>query len=158
MSQSATASSNQPTAALAHIWGKYRDFATTSRKKKVQLGSWCYRELILGITGAVFGVLCLVTYMVLNKSKWSWTAGWIAVINTVTASITAYAYANRYQYSIVSYQVTSNRLEMLNTRWKTDADTGKRYQFIRDCEDDISIENSAWLSELIHKAPENVNG
>ena len=76
----------------------------------------------------------------------------MAVISTITASIAAYAYANRYQYLIISYQATAKRLELLLTRWqasgKTDSDTEARNQFILDCEEAISIENSAWMAEM----------
>jgi len=44
-----------------------------------------------------------------------WTAGWVAFFTTVTASISGYVYANRFQYLIISYQATCNRLEILKT-------------------------------------------
>jgi hypothetical protein len=89
-----------------------------------------------------------------------WTAGWIAVISTIAASIAAFSYAGRYQYLIVSYQATANKLERLRTQWvvsgKSDADTEERDKFIRECEDVISIENSAWMAELSKtKKPKN---
>lgn len=53
MSQSITELPGQPNAALANTWGKYREFAATSRKKKKRLEFWRCRVLILGIAGAV---------------------------------------------------------------------------------------------------------
>jgi multisubunit Na+/H+ antiporter MnhG subunit len=98
--------------------------------------------LLLGVIAIVLGAL----------GSTGWTAGWVAVISTVTASIAAYAYAGRYQYLIISYQATANRLELLRTRWeasgKTDKDFQERNQFILDCEEAISIENGAWMAEL----------
>ncbi|MGD2084731.1 MAG: DUF4231 domain-containing protein [Candidatus Aminicenantes bacterium] len=312
MSQSIIELPDQPNAALANIWGKYREFAATSRKKKKRLEIWRCRVLILGIAGAVLAVLCQETIRLkLDETGWDWipgilgvlsalslglatycgkellnprrvrewirsrsmaealksqaylyvtntpsydqpdkddrlltetedllskvsdlqheiltpekklekilpntmtvdrylkdrvedqinfyfstatkyinkmektkkiglvlgaiavtlgalgftgwTAGWVAVISTITSSIAAYVYAYRYQYLIVSYQATGNRLEILKTRWeiskKTETDTKERNQFICDCEDAISIENSAWMAELTHKpAQEN---
>lgn len=80
-----------------------------------------------------------------------WTAGWVAFFTTFTASIAAYAYAGRYQYLIISYQATANRLELLRTRWQasgmSDGDVEQRNRFILDCEEAISIENSAWIAE-----------
>ena len=80
-----------------------------------------------------------------------WTAGWVAFFTTITASIAAYAYASRYQYLIISYQATANRLELFRTRWQasgmTDSDVEQRNRFILDCEEAISIENSAWIAE-----------
>lgn len=82
-----------------------------------------------------------------------WTAGWIAVIGTITASITAFAYAGRYQYLIISYQKTADQLERLRALWystgKTDTDTDERNKFICECERAISIENSKWMIEIV---------
>jgi hypothetical protein len=83
-----------------------------------------------------------------------WTAGWIAFITTITASVAAYLYSGRYQYLIVSYQATARQLELLKNRWaiaadKQDDNSEKRNQFITECEMVISVENSAWMSQLI---------
>jgi hypothetical protein len=100
------------------------------------------RGLFFGVLAVLFGAVGLT----------GWTAGWIAVISTITVSITAYAYAGRYQYLIISYQTTGDKLERLCILWKskgkTDADTKERNEFIRECETVISIENSAWMAEM----------
>lgn len=44
--------------ALAYVWGKYREYAFTSRKRKAELTSWRYRVLLFGVTGAILGTLC----------------------------------------------------------------------------------------------------
>ena len=99
--------------------------------------------LSLGVIAVILGVL----------GATGWTAGWIAVISTITASVAAYAYAGRYQYLIISYQTTADKLERLRTSWKvkgkTDADKEERNKFIIECEEVISIENSAWMAEMI---------
>ena len=98
--------------------------------------------LSLGVFAIALGALGLT----------GWTAGWIAVVSTIAASITAFAYAGRYQYLIISYQTTANKLEQLRVLWeskgKTDNDTKERNEFIRECEAVISIENSAWMVEM----------
>jgi vacuolar-type H+-ATPase subunit I/STV1 len=98
--------------------------------------------LSLGVFAIVLGALGLT----------GWTAGWIAVISTIAASITAFAYAGRYQYLIISYQTTADKLERLRASWeskgKVDNDTDERSKFIRECERVISIENSAWMVEM----------
>lgn len=107
--------------------------------------------LVLGIIIVVFGALGATT---------GWTAGWIAFLTTVTASIAAYAYSGRYQYLIISYQATANRLELLRARWQasglSDTDLEQRNQFILDCEITISIENSAWMAELTKEKGEGM--
>lgn len=81
-----------------------------------------------------------------------WTAGWVGVISSITASIAAYLYSGRYQYLVISYQATARRLELLRTRWlssgKTDADSDERNLFISECEEAISVENNAWMAEF----------
>jgi len=101
------------------------------------------KGLFLGVLAVILGAL----------GATGWTAGWIAVISTITASVAAYAYAGRYQYLIISYQATGDKLERLRALWKakgkTDADKDERNKFIIECEEVISIENSAWMAELI---------
>ncbi len=101
------------------------------------------------IIGLVLGIIA-ITLGALGST--GWTAGWVAVISTVSISLAAYVYAGRYQHLIISYQATANRLELLRTRWdasgKTDSDLMERNQFILDCEESISIENRAWMAEL----------
>lgn len=103
-------------------------------------------SIILGALAAVLGVV----------GATEWTAGWIAVITTVMASIAAYLYAGRYQYLIVSYQATAKQLESLKRRWMAsgghDEDPARRSQFIQKCEGAISIENSAWMSKWLEGA------
>jgi hypothetical protein len=105
-------------------------------------------SLILGALAVVLGVL--------GTTRYGWLAGWVAVISTITAAIAARQYAGRYQFLIVSYQATAERLKWLKTQWeisrKTDADVDERNKFITACEETISIENSAWMAEWTKKA------
>lgn len=98
--------------------------------------------LILGGLAVVFGAL----------GSSGWTAAWVAAITTITVAITAYLFAGRYQYLLISYQATARRLELLRARWetsgRTDADTAERNRFLLECEEAISIENSAWMAEF----------
>ena len=104
-------------------------------------------SLWLGAVAAVLGVLSTTT-----------ATGWVAVITTIMAVLAAYLYAERFQFLIVSYQATARRLTSLKTKWrvsgKTEADTSESAQFIRDCEETISVENSAWMAKLPEKNPD----
>ena len=106
------------------------------------------RMELIKYTGLAIGVIVVVLGAL---GTTGWTAGWVALFTTITASIATCAYAGRYQYLIISYQATANRLELLRTRWQasgmTDSDVEQRNRFILDCEDAISIENSAWIAE-----------
>lgn len=99
--------------------------------------------LVLGILAVVLGAF----------GATGLTAGWVAVISTITASLAAYAYAGRYHYLIVSYQATANRLERLRAMFQIicQKDTEACHRFVRTCEDAISIENSGWMSEMVRE-------
>jgi hypothetical protein len=88
------------------------------------------------IASLVLGAIAVILSVI---SATGWTAGWIAAITTITASIAAYLYSGRYQYLILSYQATARRLEALKTRWEVDGkpedDPDKRNQFIQNCKD-----------------------
>jgi len=97
-----------------------------------------YWGLALGSIAVILGAI----------GSTGWSAGWVAVISTALASISAYAYAGRYQYLIISYQSTANRLEsLLASRDRL----GENFVIL--CEQAISIENSSWMSKLIEDKP-----
>jgi hypothetical protein len=111
--------------------------------KKLAIGR--YLSLTLGAIAVLFGLL---------SAKYVSIAGWLAVIGTVTAAIAARQYSGRYQFLVISYQATIERLRSLKTQWaiasKIDAvDAGKR--FILGCEETISSENTAWMAEFTKK-------
>lgn len=120
-------------------------YADTSKDYTLKMKTIKNIGLILGLVAVVFGVL----------GTTGWTAGWIAVISTITSSVVAYAYANRFQYLIISYQATGNRLENLKAGWYaskfTDTHVAEKNEFVIKCEEAVSIENSAWMAELVKK-------
>jgi hypothetical protein len=105
--------------------------------------NWRNVNLALGAVATVLGILG------------KWTGAWVAVITTITTSVAAYLYANRYQYLIISYQATARQLEALKYDWgimgAPEDDPEKRNQFLQDCEEAISIENSAWMAKWLEK-------
>ena len=84
-----------------------------------------------------------------------WTGAWVAVLTTIGTSVAAYIFANRYQYLIISYQATARQLELLKNQWIVTGapkqDPEERNRFILNCEEAISIENSAWMAKLTEK-------
>jgi hypothetical protein len=63
-------------------------------------------SLVLGVIAIALGFW---------SAKSASVAGWVAVIGAITAAIAAHQYAGRYQYLIVSYQATADRLKWLKT-------------------------------------------
>jgi hypothetical protein len=128
---------------LAYVWGKYREYALTSRKRKAELTAWRFRVFIFGITGALLGTLCQESIRLgfNDSSNLSWVPFILGVSSAAAIGL-----------AIISYQTTANKLERLRVLWeskgKTDNDTDARNTFIRECEAVISIENSAWMAEI----------
>lgn len=111
--------------------------------KKLAIGK--YLSLTLGAIAVVLGLL---------SAKYVWIAGWMAVIGTITAAIAARQYAGRYQFLVISYQATIERLRWLKTEWaiasKTDP-VAAGNKLVVACEETISSENTAWMAEFTKK-------
>lgn len=109
-----------------------------------------HRGTLRLISGATFGLGALA--VILGAISSDTTAPWVAVITTIIATLTAYLYAWRYQYMVVSYLATARRLTTRRADWKTsgktDADKPERNQFILECEGILGAENKAWITEL----------
>lgn len=85
-----------------------------------------------------------------------WLGAWVAVATTISAALTAYAAAARYQHDSIAYFSTAQQLKSLRDRY-TDAkdatakDPAKHTappfeNLVRQCEEVISIENQGWMA------------
>lgn len=104
---------------------------------------------VLGLVGAVLGAIGA------SSTSSTWTAGWIAVIGAISGSIAAFAFAGRYQYLSISYELTARRLKMLVHDWRLLAEAekpGKAGEFVHNCENAISVENHNWIAEWTKKS------
>ena len=76
---------------------------------------------------------------------------WVALLATVTTSITAYVKNHRYELMIGMYQATAMRLQSLKDQWldsgKTDAEKADRDSLIQRCEETLALENGAWVAQ-----------
>jgi hypothetical protein len=73
---------------------------------------------------------------------------WVAVATTVSAAVTAYAAASRYEYQLVEYLRTAAQLSRLRSgRVGGAADSAADDAFVRDCEQVISVQNEAWMAK-----------
>jgi hypothetical protein len=97
----------------------------------------------LGIMGFLLGSLGA-----LGKSEY--LSVWVAFISTVSASITSFVGANRYQYLAMSFQVTANQLMVLWAKGNRIRGESEEVQkdFIKTCEAILSTENETWIAEL----------
>lgn len=76
---------------------------------------------------------------------------WVALLATVTTSITAYVKNHRYELMIGLYQATAMRLQLLKDQWldsgKTDIDKADRDSLIQRSEETLALENGAWVAQ-----------
>lgn len=104
------------------------------------------------------GLGALAVLLGLWSARSASVAGWVAVLGTITAAIAARQYAGRYQFLILSYQATADRLKWMKTKWEIDSktknDVNVRQEFVLACEDAIATENSAWMAEWTKKSSE----
>lgn len=118
----------------------------SSQKNIKTINKWNGIILICSFAGIV-----LASIGTLGFSEY--TAAWVAVIGTITASITAYLFAGRYSYLSLSYQATALHLEDHLAKWNiSDKSPEAKSDFIVSCENTISIENRAWMAELSKKS------
>ncbi len=82
---------------------------------------------------------------------------WVAVLTTVGAAVAAHIAANRYEFLVMSYSATALRLDHLIEAWKAaraPTDPARWSEFVRACEDAISVENESWLAKWVEEKPE----
>ena len=112
-----------------------------------------YEQLIRKIRTLSLGLGAIATVLGAVASLWAKNviAGWVAVLTTMTASIVAYVYAGRYQYSdreLPGHSSTAGAGEkpVGKIRKEQDPTKAKLGDFVNACEDAISIENQAWMA------------
>jgi hypothetical protein len=102
---------------------------------------WRYCALAGAVTSAGLAVVSAMFSL----------APWVALLATVTTSITAYVKNHRYELMIGLYQATAMRLQLLKDQWldsgKTDSDKADRDSLIQRCEETLALENGAWVAQ-----------
>jgi len=79
-------------------------------------------------------------------------APWIAVLTTLSGSLIAHLSSRRYDFLVMSYLATANRLRRLLDHWRTaGSPTGppRWPEFVNDCENAIATENESWLAKWV---------
>ena len=117
----------------------------SSQKNSQTINKWNRIVFIGGLAGIVLAAAGAFGFSV-------YTAAWVAVIGTITTSITAYLFAGRYSYLALSYQSTAMQLKDHLAEWHiSDKSNKSASDLIISCERTISIENQAWMAELSKK-------
>jgi hypothetical protein len=81
-----------------------------------------------------------------------WMGSWVAVATTIAGAIVAHAAAARYEHNVLSYYSTAQQLQSLRDQYLDSVQKGTTTpalfdEFVRRCEEVISIENQAWMSD-----------
>lgn len=111
-----------------------------------------YRKIVKrsGYLGILLGGIGFLLGSLGASGTTDQTAVWIAFVSTVSASLTTFITANRYEYMAMSFRVTGSQLMVLWVKGgridKEDLQVQK--DFIVNCEAILSAENEGWLSEL----------
>ncbi|MFE3318086.1 DUF4231 domain-containing protein [Nocardia sp. NPDC059195] len=77
-------------------------------------------------------------------------APWVAVMTTLSGSLLAYLAGKRYDFLVMTYLATADRLRRRLDRWRTDGSPTDRVRwaaFVADCENTISLENASWMAK-----------
>lgn len=128
-----------------------------------KLNLWRRAEFLLGLISVALGVAASAANAKLFASfEFMHSAGaWVAVCTTLSAAVGAHAAANRYDFLVMSYGGTARRLEHLIHRWRASqsADAPEDWSnFVRACEDAISVENESWLAKWMTNETPNATG
>ncbi|MET9214427.1 MULTISPECIES: DUF4231 domain-containing protein [unclassified Nocardia] len=82
-------------------------------------------------------------------------APWVAVMTTLSGSLLAYLAAKRYDFLVMTYLATADRLHRRLDRWRADGsptDRDRWGEFVADCENTISLENASWMAKWSERA------
>lgn len=116
----------------------YRNRALEYQKKSDRLRTYTF------VLGAIAVLLGLV-------SAFNAVSAWLAVIATITTSLTAFAKNQRYQTLLALYSATASRLGLLKGEWaqsgRTEHDKSDRDSFIQNCEQTMALENGSWMAQ-----------
>jgi len=99
---------------------------------------WNRVRWVLGVAAVVLGVFSGAGFS-------GYIGGWVAVIGAAITAVAAHLSAGRYNYLVLSYRATAQRLKIILSEWGDKIINDQ--ELVRKCEDTISIENKVWLAE-----------
>jgi SMODS and SLOG-associating 2TM effector domain 1/Protein of unknown function (DUF4231) len=112
-----------------------------ARQLQVRLSQFRRVEVVLAVAGVVLGALAVSLAEV-------GLGAWIAVVTTVSASVTAHVGATRYEYQLIEYLRTADELTRLRRDAAATTSPIELDQLVVQCERVISIQNEGWMAKL----------
>lgn len=95
-------------------------------------------EFLLAVTAALMGAAVTIT----GKQAYG---AWVAVMTTLTSTITSHVLAQRYEQLAINYRAAADRLSSAITRWQASAGVGLPV-LVQMCEDILADENQSWVA------------
>ncbi|WP_208898247.1 DUF4231 domain-containing protein [Streptomyces incarnatus] len=105
-------------------------------------------EVALAVLGAAIAAVAAAD----NGSTFT---GWIAVITTIGTALAVHRAATRYEYQLIEYLRTADRLEQLQGRVAGTTSTKHLEELAQSAEAVISVENQGWMAKLSKDSPEH---
>ncbi|GEM_PF-3890094 len=107
--------------------------------------------VILGFIGVVLGTVA--------ASNEGGLSMWIAFLSTASASIASYLHANKFEYLMISYVSTANKLELLSAKHQNIAanDLTAQRKLVAETETIFAMEHNAWISEIAGSVDDESN-
>jgi hypothetical protein len=119
------------------------------RAGELQVRLWWFRatEIALAVLGAAFGAMAAAL-------GGPFFAPWIAVVATITAALAVHVAATRYEFQLIEFLRTADRLEQLKSAAVAGGSVTELDALVVSAESVISIENQGWMAKLAEDSPE----
>jgi len=127
------------------VEGQVKWYLNKSKTFQGKIKKYKTRTFILGALGVVLGTLA--------SSGITELSVFIAMITSVTASMSGYFASHKYQSLVISYQATADRLKLNIAKWERNnkINDASDSAFVEKNEDILSLEHSAWVAKLSKK-------
>jgi hypothetical protein len=129
----------------------YKKMASYYSKKAAR-----FRAIEFGLAVAAAMIAAAAGYfdkIILFDSYDATISGWVAVLTTISGSLTSHVAASRFDHLVTSYSATAHQLRGLALQWPPkddgEAPSANWSELVRQCEDAISKENESWLAKWI---------
>lgn len=108
-------------------------------------------EIVLAVLGAALGAVAA-------SVGGSPFAAWIAAVTTISTAVTVHVAAGRYEYQLIEFLRTADRLEQLRRKAAGGGSVDELDALAVSAEDVISVENQGWMAKLAADPPEQKAG
>jgi hypothetical protein len=120
------------------IDGYYRRRARELQRRLRWFRAW---GITLGGVGVIVGT-------VVAAGASTSLAPWIAVITTISTALAVHVAADRYDFQLIEFLRTAERLDQLQRKAAATADSTELGALAAEAEEVISIENEGWMAKL----------